>query len=61
MHKISQAYIVLVYGKSFITELFEESLYEFNLQANNPTSELERNTNHDVALTDACRLVRCAG
>ena len=27
MHKISQAYIVLVYGKLFITELFEYSSY----------------------------------
>ena len=27
MHKISQAYIVLAYGKPFITEVFEEPSY----------------------------------
>ena len=27
MHKISQAYIVLVYGKTFITYFFKKSSY----------------------------------
>ena len=42
MHKISQAYLVLAYGKPFITELFELSSYSYitNKAHNKPITKM---------------------
>ena len=48
MHKLSQAYIVLAYGKPFITELFEYSSYHIQVMYCPQTTSVRKSFWRDV-------------